>query len=345
MKRSYYCADKKENAKRAFVIFTLLIVMVCVCDSPPVYAQAKLYSQRIKYLTSIKDAGSEIHIRQPRDAYIDTRDDVYLLDSGMKNVLIYNKDFTYLSGIIVSSDTAAPQCLCVDHEGYIYVGTIGDKAHMRFGKILKFNTLGRLVEETEFKECESFNQAGISDFAVLDMEIDLQKNLYLAGGKHGAVILDAQKRIIKQIRPQEVKKDPKTEQETSVYSPVTHIAIDSQNRVYLLSKDADRCYVYTDEGDLLFKFGKASGTAGGFSFPHGLCVDETHKMILVMDYMRHTLSFFSMKDGDFMGEFGGLGSGPGWFNYPGSICMNKDNSRLCVADILNKRFQFFDITE
>ncbi len=118
------------------------------------------------------------------------------------------------------------------------------------------------------------------------------------------------------------------------------IAIDSDGRIFLLSEETSKVYVYGPGDKFLFSFGQKGGSSGKMSRPRGLSLDETKKCIYIVDYMRHTILVFDMA-GRFIFEFGGRGTGPIWFNFPTAIDVSRDG-RVIIADLFNNRVQILE---
>ncbi|MCK5506672.1 MAG: hypothetical protein KAJ10_16020, partial [Thermodesulfovibrionia bacterium] len=90
----------------------------------------------------------------------------------------------------------------------------------------------------------------------------------------------------------------------------------------------------------LLKFGEKVGSSGKLSRPKAVGVDYRKGRMYVVDYMRHTISVYSM-DGTFIFEFGGMGWGEGWFQHPLDLAIDS-GSRIIVADLFNQRVQVFN---
>lgn len=122
---------------------------------------------------------------------------------------------------------------------------------------------------------------------------------------------------------------------------VNFVSIDSNGRLYLISAETGKVYVYGPDESLLFSFGVKGGSPRQMSQPRGLAIDEKRGLIYVVDYMRHTILTYDM-NGKFMFEIGGRGYAPGWFNFPSGIAINKQG-QLIVADLFNKRVQVIEV--
>ncbi len=118
------------------------------------------------------------------------------------------------------------------------------------------------------------------------------------------------------------------------------VAIDSDGRIFLLSEEMSKVYVYGPGENFIFSFGQKGGSPGKMSRPRGLCLDEKKKCIYVVDYMRQTVLVFDMA-GRFIFEFGGRGDGPMWFNFPTAIDVDSQG-RVIVADLFNNRVQIME---
>lgn len=123
---------------------------------------------------------------------------------------------------------------------------------------------------------------------------------------------------------------------------ISHVTIDSNGRIYLLSGETSKIYVYGPDEQFLFSFGKKGGTVRYLSQPRALAIDEKREIIYVADYMRHSVLAYSMGSGEYKFEFGGRGVGPGWFNYPEDIAIN-NQGQLIVADLFNRRVQVLEV--
>jgi hypothetical protein len=124
---------------------------------------------------------------------------------------------------------------------------------------------------------------------------------------------------------------------------ICDVEIDKAGKIYLLSEEMGRVYVYDDKETYLFKFGKKGGSSGKLSRPRGMAVDSRNTGIYVIDYMRHTATAYSDK-GRFTFEFGGKGWGRGWFQYPSDIAVDMAGNVL-VADTFNNRVQVLAMRE
>ena len=123
---------------------------------------------------------------------------------------------------------------------------------------------------------------------------------------------------------------------------ISHVTIDSNGRIYLLSGETSKVYVYGPDEQFLFSLGKKGGTVRYLSQPRALAIDEKRELVYVADYMRHSILAYSMVSGEYKFEFGGRGVGPGWFNFPEDIAIN-NQGQLIIADLFNRRVQVLEV--
>jgi len=180
---------------------------------------------------------------------------------------------------------------------------------------------------------------GPNSFNPKNIAISKTGRLYVAGNNFcGVVVLNKDGTFSHLLTP--VDSLGKGEEQKAT---ICDVEIDSSGRIYLLSEDMGRIYVYDDKENFLSKFGTKGGSSGKLSRPRGLAVDDLNKRIYVIDYMRHTANAYS-EDGRFLFEFGGRGWGKGWFQYPCDIVVDTSGNVL-IADTFNLRVQVLKIEE
>jgi hypothetical protein len=119
------------------------------------------------------------------------------------------------------------------------------------------------------------------------------------------------------------------------------VTIDAEGRLYLVSAETSKIYVYDAQETFLFSFGEKGGSARKLSTPRSLGIDEKRGLLYVVDYMRHTIVVYD-RAGRFQFEVGGRGVGPGWFNFPSDIVVTPQG-HLIVADLFNRRVQVLEV--
>ncbi len=148
--------------------------------------------------------------------------------------------------------------------------------------------------------------------------------------------------IPEEFRPRQTRRD-RISGEKSGVGPVkvNYVKIDSKGRIYLISAETGKIYVYGSDEKFLFSFGTKGGSPGQQSQPRALTIDEERELIYVVDYMRHTVLTYNSK-GEFLFELGGRGNAPGWFNFPNDITINR-RGEIIVADLFNRRVQVLEV--
>jgi len=122
---------------------------------------------------------------------------------------------------------------------------------------------------------------------------------------------------------------------------ISFVAMDKAGKLYLISAETGKIYVYGPDESFLFSFGTKGGSPGQQSRPRSLTIDEELGVIYVADYMRHTVLAYNMM-GEYVFEFGGRGFNPTWFNFPNDITIN-NQGQVIVADLFNRRVQVLEI--
>lgn len=249
---------------------------------------------------------------------------IYVVDSSRNRLILYN--FNYYPYFALGGERGIinPQAVDIDENGYIYVLQTS-----YFDKPLRlsiFNSLGLLEREIPFNK-EDFN----INFTSLAVD---SKYIYLVSSSTpGVLILDKKTgNIVKKIKILDVV--------ASTLKEVTlsDVYVDRRGRVYFLSEEAGRFYVYDSRLNFLFKGGEKGGTMGKLSRPRAIAASPELNLIIVIDYMRHTGLVYDYKDGSFKGEFGGRGWLPGWFQGPMDVDVDREG-RIYVADTFNGRVQ------
>lgn len=122
---------------------------------------------------------------------------------------------------------------------------------------------------------------------------------------------------------------------------ISYVTIDSSGRLYLLSSETGKVYVYGPDESFLFSFGTKGGSPRQLALPKAVAVDDKRELIYVVDYMRHTILVYNL-DGEYIFEIGGRGFAPTWFNFPIDIAIN-NQQQIIVADLFNKRVQVLEV--
>lgn len=279
----------------------------------------------------------------PRGIYVDHKTStVYLCQARSKGkeprITLFNAAFFPQKEIlfedIPEAENFSPQNIYKGHNGNLYVTGLNTRGLLvldpegNFSHWLK--PLDKIFFETS-KESETEQQSSdLADEPAPDDEADegspdFNMRDLLPAGLLPSITSDSSSFEDKELEPVQV----------------ADIKTDSRGRLYILSEETSKIYVYSPKEEFLFSFGQKGGSTGKMSRPKSLVIDEKKKSIYVVDYMRHTVLIFDL-DGRYMYEFGGMGAGPGWFQYPISLALNKKGD-LIVADLFNQRVQVLNV--
>jgi DNA-binding beta-propeller fold protein YncE len=116
------------------------------------------------------------------------------------------------------------------------------------------------------------------------------------------------------------------------------VAIDANDRVYVVEELAGRVRVFDSAGVPLRTFGELGGAHGDLREPQGIAVPADGKAY-VADTGNDRVCVFDA-EGRFERVIGRRGAGPGEFNHPLGVAVYGE--RLYVADSRNHRVQVFD---
>ena len=286
----------------------------------------------VKVVTVITRDNLNHRLSLPTSLFYDMGENELYVTTGGK-VLVFTPDyFPYLS-LGKGREIYAPTGVFVDRAGNLFVcqgkSNEDPRAH-----ISVLNAAFLPAEEIYFK-----GFPGAENFIPNRIAIGANGRMYVAGLNYrGLVVLDEKGHFVKLLAPKDYIVSP----DMTRVATINDVTIDARGRIYLLSEEMGRVYVYDKKERFLFKFGEKGGSTGKLSRPRGIAVDAKRGRIYVIDYMRHTGNIYSM-DGKFLGEFGGRGWSPGWFNYPSDVAVD-DQGNVIIADTFNQRVQVLKVT-
>ncbi len=264
-------------------------------------------------------------------AYDRQSDELYVLESSKSRIVIFSPDLFPIFSFGPGRGIETPTCITLSPQGFIYIGEA--PKGKRPARITVLNQAAIKVREIIIKGFE-----GAENFIPRSLAIGQRGRIYIAGMDfRGVVVLDREGTFLKIIAPEDTfaATVPKKK------AIISKVYIDENGRIYLVSEEMGRIYVYDRQERYLFKFGQKGGTFGKLSRPRGVAADPQQDLIYVIDYMRHTGQAYDYNTGKFRFEFGGRGWSPGWFNYPTDIVVDKF-SRLYIADLFNHRVQVIE---
>ncbi len=284
----------------------------------------------VKSLAVITQDDRGLSLKYPRSLFYDKKaHETYVLGSGIHEVVIFTSDFYPAVSLGHGRGLSGVISVFVDHDNLLFC--LGGKKSDMLSKIFVYDQallpVGR-IELSGFPEVDRFQPEQV---------VAKDGFFYVVGiGSPGLLKFDHKGIFMKRIIPRDeilgVEED----------APVKSFKVDSQGRFFLLSEVMGRIFVYSPQGELLFKFGTKGGSSGKLARPRALAIDEKAGLIFVVDYMRHAVNVYSM-DGEYLFEFGGKGVGRGWLSFPSDLTID-DRGRLWVADTFNGRVQVFKVS-
>lgn len=312
--------------KKRYIIILLfcLVLFPVISFHPTIVRPAFSQQESIIYVTSITTDGDGKQLTLPSSVMVDPEtDEIYIID-GQGRIIIYTSDLFPLFTLDKNNGIEAAQGFALDSMKRLYVTQAATKDSPR-PKISVFDSCLRWTHDIYIE-----NVTGFESFVPYRLAVDKKGIIYAASRNYvGVLALDNNGVIVEKIYPDEDGRKVK----------ITDVSLDSTGKVYLVSEDEGRIYIYDQNRELILKFGEKGGSAGKLSRPKAARKDELRDVIYVADYMRHTISVFD-SSGAYVYEFGGLGWNPGWFQHPIDITVDR-TGRIFVADFFNQRIQLF----
>jgi len=344
--------NKKMPGRRySFSAIISVVLILALGNWQSVYSAPEQLPVRLIAIMSINELGVPIGL--PHDVHYDqVNEETYVISSGGQ-ITVYDKRFFPIVSFGAGRGLKSPLGLTVDSEGKVYVcqGQVADKTGV-YPRLSIFNAAFFLEKEVVFRDIPE-----LVDFAPQKVAVATDGKIYLVGelGDYkGAVVLDQTGRFLRRLAPMDfsflsvgnrLRKNGKAEEEgdDEKMSPVSlsDVSIDKNGRIYFLSREVGRGYVYNAKEEPLFQFGEKGGADRKLSNPMSVAVDEEHRVLYVCDYMRHTVLAYDYDSGRYVFEFGGRGASPLWYNFPTGVDVDVQG-RVIVADFFNRRVQVVD---
>ena len=305
----------------------------------------KYFEVKAVSIITADDQGASL--RSPSAVFFDkAMEEIYIVNSGASRIVVYGSDFFPRISLGAGRGVYAPYGGYIDADGRLYVcqGRSQDKP----ARITILNAAFFPLKEIMLKGFE-----GADAFIPRRLALGHDGKIYLAGiNTRGVLVLDKDGNYLRWLTPlgkiwtgmKESEAGPDTVTKPGPGKEpvlILEVCTDSEGRIYLLSEETSKIYVYDRDENYLFAFGKKGGSTGKMSRPRGLAVDERGNRIYVVDYLRHTVLVYDLT-GRYHFEFGGRGWGEGWFNYPISLAVDS-RGYLIVADLFNNRVQVLKV--
>nr|WP_246325248.1 NHL repeat-containing protein [Dissulfurirhabdus thermomarina] len=264
-------------------------------------------------------------------AYAPDTGETYVLSASRGRVVVYDRNFFPRVSVGAGRGLDHVSGFALGPDGRLYVAQ-GPAGPGTPARIAVLDAAFFPVREIPLRDLPD-----AASFLPEHLAVARDGRLYVAGQNSvGVLVLSPEGRLLHRLTPRDT---PPGSGERPVL--VRDVAIDGASRLYLLSEETSKVYVYDAKEEFLFSFGQKGGSSGKMSRPRGLALDEARGRIYVVDYMRHTVLAYDLS-GRYLFEFGGKGWGPGWFNFPTDVAVD-DEGRVLVADLFNHRVQVLEV--
>ncbi len=117
------------------------------------------------------------------------------------------------------------------------------------------------------------------------------------------------------------------------------MAFDAKGRLLVTDEHTNRITIYSDEGEVLGKWGHKGESEGEFNGPAGIGTDSSGT-VYICDQRNHRIQKYTA-DGIFLSQWGSRGTEAGEFNLPWGLGLDAEDN-VYVADWRNDRVQKFD---
>jgi len=339
-----------KNHKPLRLLMLALLGMFAACAPAPV-KKVELFwplppdPPRIRYVSSFsepKDLGrtksffrkaveflfgkeEEPHIIQPHGVFSDGRGKVYVTDTGLQVVHVFdfaNKSYRQvfkLSRDRLRSPIGVAVDITASGEENLYV------SDSELNRIFLYDPKGKVIQEIG-KEAEFKRVSGIA----LNPATHILYAVDTAG--HKVMAFDHQGKKLFEFG--------KRGNGDGEFNFPTHISVDREGSLYVTDAMNFRIQVFDSEGRFKSKFGSLGNTLGSFSKPKGVTIDQ-HGHVYVVDGLYDTVQIFD-QEGRLLLNFGSSGSKEGNFWLPAGIAADGQD-RIYVADTYNQRVQVFQL--
>jgi DNA-binding beta-propeller fold protein YncE len=257
-------------------------------------------------------------LRRPAGVVADSAGNIYVADSEMRMVFLFDLERKSLSFLGMGS-FAGPVGLAIDNKkGVLYV------SDSRLDKVFAVNKQTGDVILTIGSPSEFKNPTGL----VFNEE------------KGWLYVSDTQNHIIKVFdregRP--LFTIGKRGSENGEFNFPSYLALDRTGRLYVVDSFNFRVQIFDPEGKFLNKFGQLGDTSGSFSRPGGIGIDsEGH--IYIVDSAFNNFQIFD-NSGKLLLWVGNAGTKTGEFSMPLGMYIDSAD-KIYVSDTFNRRVQVF----
>lgn len=261
-------------------------------------------------------------LQKPRAVAIDEHDNLYIVDMTAR-IQVFDTEGKFLRGWKTPvSKNGRPSGLTIDRSGRLLV------ADTHYYRMLVYTSEGAPVEADTIGGTMG---RGPGEFGfVTDIVEDSQGNYFI--GEYGDF-----DRIQKFTQDGEFLLQWGTHgSEPGQFRRPQNMAIDEQDRIWIVDACNHRIQVFDTDGELLMHWGEEGSDIGQLYYPYDLAFDgEGH--IYICEYGNHRVQKFTL-DGQPVASWGRHGRGPGELHNPWALARDSQG-RLHVLDSNNHRVQ------
>lgn len=276
------------------------------------------YGQVGKKLKSLANIGGDRFsgaIKEPSGLFYDeSKDRLYITDSGNNRLLSYDSEFLFLADFY-NKNFAIPVSIVKASNGKFYF--LDAKAG-----VLKVASPG---EKDIDNQIYDFKITGIkkakNPFVPGRIKIDKSDNLYVIDKLNG--------RIIKVSIDGKFLKSYSITSKTKGFFTFTDIALGNDGSLFAVDSIGRKVYIFSNDGKLKKSFGKYGHGTGQLLFPSSIALDSKNN-IYVVDKHREQILVFA-RNGKFQYSLGSPGESPGKFKIPSHLIIDSQD-RLYVID-------------
>ncbi|MEM8946626.1 MAG: NHL repeat-containing protein [Planctomycetota bacterium] len=261
-------------------------------------------------------------LQKPRAVAIDDQDRLYIVDMTAR-IQVFDTEGRFLNGWKTPvSKNGRPSGLTVDRKGRLLV------ADTHYYRMLVYDSDGNRIESDTIGG--TMGRAPGEFGFVTDIVEDSQGNYFI--GEYGDF-----DRIQKFSHDGEFLLQWGTHgSEPGQFRRPQNMAIDQQDRIWVVDACNHRIQAFSTEGELLMLWGEEGSDVGQLYYPYDLAFDGRGH-IYVCEYGNHRVQKFTL-DGKPVASWGRHGRGPGELHNPWALARDS-RGRLHVLDSNNHRVQ------
>ncbi len=307
----------KGSTHRTSSLFSFAVVIpLLFCPT------AALSYQQVEFVQEQGDVAKKQRLFDEARGIAVLGDRVYVADAGAHRVLVMDHEGKKIASWGEKGDGQGkfkdPAGIAVDGQGMVFVSDTGNH------RVQVFDRDGRFLRAFGSKGSGPRQFSSPAGIAARD------GILYVADrGNSRVQVLTADGIYLSQI----VWKKKKDEMERPVA-----VAVDLQNRIYVLDEDRNNVRVFSPAGEHLLAFGAKGRGADGFDGPLGLAVDS-RGFVYVADSGNYKMKKFN-PSGKLVGHTGSEGDGPGQFRKASGLALDSAG-RVFVLDEKKGTLQIF----